>query len=207
MPKNDELSEIVNKWQKGEIDDLDTLLKSTQQKLNELQMEKEERKKAKYHKLGNAITVSFNLLILTMAVTGFVYLNVMTAKNYVGLSTVEIFWKKSFTKVCNYTRCIKPGTHKKKYHVYGIRFGKGTAHYYCDEHIKLAPKTRSSFTPFLAKILFFISLVGLGGFYLVILAKTFRAAIEREEFFGYLTALILVSAGVYLIPTAVTFAM
>lgn len=207
MSTNDEISKIANKWDKGERVDQDTLIKLAQKKLNELQMEEEERKKAKYRKFSNALKVTFNLLTLALAIAGFIYLNVMTAKDYVGLSTVEIFWKKSFTTVCNYTRCIKPGTHKKRYYVHGMRFGKGSACYYCDEHIKVAPKTLSSFTPVLAKIMFFISLVGLGGLYFVILVKTFRAAIERDEFFGYLTALILVSAGVYLIPTAVTFAM
>ena len=114
MSTNDEISKIVNKWEKGERVDQDTLLRLAQKKLNELQMEEEERKKVKYRKFSNALKVSFNLLTIALAVAGFIYLNVMTAKDYVGLSTVEIFWKKSFTGICDYTRCIKPGTHKKR---------------------------------------------------------------------------------------------
>jgi hypothetical protein len=201
-----ELQEILDKWQKGELDQ-ETVVKIVNQHLQGTQRQKEERKKARRRKLGNLVFATFNVLILAGTVFGFVYLNVKTANSYVGLSAVEMFWKKSFERVCNYRRCINPGTHKKVYHIYGIGVGKGTAHYYCDEHIKVAPKSLGTYTPFLAKMLFVISLIGLGGVYIVILLKAFGAAVEREEFIGNLALLILVSGGLYLVPTATTFLM
>ena len=200
------ISDFLDQRQGDDLDqDVAYLLEL--KKLLETKIKEDEQRKLKRRNFRNALTTSFNLLFLSLVVAGFVHLNVKTAQYYIGLSTVEFFIEKSSSNVCNYGRCVKPGTNKKTYHLYGIGVGKGTAHYYCDEHIKEAPKTLGSFAPLLAKLVFLISLVGLSGSYIVVLLKAYGSAVKRDDFFNWLAILLLVSAGLYLIPTLFTFLM
>jgi hypothetical protein len=196
-----ELAYVAKKWSKKEIDD-ETAYKLLSQHLEDEKKLIKEKKQEKFRKINNLIAISFNFFLIVIIVSGFVFLNIKTAKHYVGLSTVEMFLEKTFGHVCEISRCMNPATKKKSYSFLGR---KSSVHYFCDEHINIAPKVIGTFTPFLVRFAYIIVFIGTSILYIYALFKSVKAAIERYELFGCLGALIIASAFLYLFPTAVTF--